>query len=77
MSSVHGDGFTTTGAKPDLDWFESELEAKYELRKGGIICPVKDDDKEGRVLNKIVRWTEDGFEYEAEPRQAEHFIESI
>ena len=37
--SVHGDDFTTAGAKPDLDWFESELEAKYELRKDGRIGP--------------------------------------
>jgi len=34
VSSVHGDDFTNAGAKPDLDWFESALEAKYELRKG-------------------------------------------
>ena len=68
MSSVHGDDFTTAGAKPDLDWFESELEAKYELRKRGIIGPGKDDDKEGRVFNRVVRWTEDGLEYEPDPR---------
>ena len=68
VCSVHGDDFTTAGAKPDLDWFESELEAKYELRKGGRIGPGKSDDKEGRVFNRIVRWTDDGLEYEAGPR---------
>ena len=76
VSSVHGDGFTTAGSKPDLDWFESELEAKYKLRRGGRIGPGKDDDKEGRVLNRVVRWTEDGLEYEADPRQAAKLIES-
>ena len=71
VPSVHGDDFTTAGAKPNLDWFESALEAKYELRKGVIIGPCKDDDdKEGRVLNRFARWTEDGLEYEADPRQA-------
>ena len=63
VSSVHGDDFTTARAKPDLDWFESELEAKYKSRKGGRIGPGKDDDKEGRFLNRVVRWTEDGLEY--------------
>ena len=48
MSSVHGDDFTTAGFRPDLDWFELEFEAKYELRRGGRIGPGKDDDKEGR-----------------------------
>ena len=64
---MHGDGFTTGGAKPDLDWLEAQLESKYELRKGGRIGPGKDDDKEGRVLNRIIRWTDQGLEYEAEP----------
>ena len=76
VCSVHGDDFTTAGGKQDLDWFESCLEAKYELRKGGRIGPGKDDDKEGRVLNRVVRWTEQGLEYEADPRQIERLIES-
>ena len=77
VPSVHDNDFTTTGVKADLDWFESELEAKYELRKGGIIGPGKDDDKEGRVLDRVVRRTEDSLEYEVDPRQAEKLIESI
>ena len=77
VCSVHGDDFTTAGAKPDLDWFELQLEARYELRKGGRIGPGKDHDKEGRVLNRIVRWTAEGLEYEADPRQAERLIESM
>ena len=77
VCSVHGDDFTTAGAKPDLDWFETELEARYELRKGGRIGPGKDDDKEGRVLNRIVRWTDEGLEYEADPRQAERLIAAM
>ena len=62
VSSVHGDDFTTAEAKPDLDLFEAALEAKYELRKGGRIGPGKNDDKEGRVLNRVVRWTKNGVE---------------
>ena len=77
VCSVHGDDFTTAGAKPDLDWFEAKLEASYELRKEGRIGLGKDDDKEGRILNRIVRWTDSGLEYEAFPRQAERLIESM
>ena len=61
MCSVHGDDFTTAGAKPDLDWFEKELEARYELRKVGRIGPGEHDDKVGRVLNRVVRWTTHGL----------------
>ena len=56
-SSVHGDDFTTAGAKEDLDWFEAQLEAAYELRKGGRLGPGPNDDKTGRILNRVVRWT--------------------
>ena len=66
VCSVHGDDFTTAGAKPDLDWFEKELEAWYELRKGGRDGLGERDDKEGRVLNRDVRWTTHGLEYEAD-----------
>ena len=68
VCSVHGDDFTTAGSKPDLDWFEAELESRHELRKGGRVGPADEDAKEGRVLNRIIRWTEGGLEYEADPR---------
>ena len=47
--SVHGDDFTTEGPKSALDWFESSLEARYELRKGARIGPGHQDAKEGAV----------------------------
>ena len=75
-SSVHGDDFTTAGGKVDLDCFEAALEQRYELRKGGRIGPGAEDAKEGRVLNRVVRWTEEGLEYEADPRQIERLLEA-
>ena len=76
-TSVHGDDFTTTGPKCELDWFEDKLEAKYELKKGGRIGPGPDDVKELTVLNRVVRWTGDGVEYEADPRQCERLLEGL
>ena len=29
--SVHGDDFTKVGSKCDLDWYESQMSAHYEL----------------------------------------------
>ena len=45
------------------------MENKYELRKGGRHGPGKDDAKEILVLNRVIRYTDAGLEYEADPRQ--------
>ena len=44
--------------------------------KGRRIGPGEPDDKTGRVLKRVVRWTTHGLEYEADPRQSERLIES-
>ena len=76
-SSVHGDDFTTVGPKSSLDLFVTKLREKYELKEAARLGPAPEDDKEGRVLNRIVRWTSKGLEYEADPRQAEKLIEEL
>ena len=75
--SVHGDDFTASGPKPFLDWYVSEMQKLYELTIGGRLGPGDDDDKEATILNRVVRWTSTGVEYEADPRQAERFISDV
>ncbi len=72
--SVHGDDFTTAGACEDLDWFEGNLAEHYECTIQPRIGPGPKDGKEGIVLNRVIRWTSEGLEYEADPRQAEKLI---
>ena len=72
--SVHGDDFTASGAKPMLDWFESQMRSRYELTVGGRLGPGVGDDKEATVLNRVVRWGQNGIEYEADPRQVERLV---
>ena len=74
MVSVHGDDFTCSGPRPHLQWLEAGLRSRYELTVGARLGPGKSDDKEGLVLNRVVRWTAQGLEYEADPRQAEKLI---
>ena len=76
-TSVYGDDFTTTGAKTDLDWFRDELKKKYELTEPARLGSGDGDDKEARILNRIVRWTHSGVEYEADPRQVERVVKSL
>jgi len=75
--SVHGDDFTTVGPKSSLDKFVAYLKTKYELKEAARLGPGEADDRESRVLNRIVRWPKRGLEYEADPRQAEKIIEEL
>ena len=74
LVSVHGDDFTSSGAKPQLDWFEAQMRSRYELTVGGRLGPGAEDNTEARVLNRVVRWTKSGIEYEADPLQSERLI---
>ena len=77
--TLHGDDFTSAGPKSDQDWTESKLEAKYELKKGGRLGPGPSpfDSKELTILNRVIRWTEQGIEYEADPRQGERRLRDL
>ena len=75
--SVHGDDLTTVGAKVDLDWFRGELEKRYELKEPHRLGPGPGDDREALVLNRVVRWTTEGLEMEADPRQAEKLLRDL
>ena len=75
--SVHGDDLTTVGSKKDLDWFVAELRKKYELKEKHRLGPAPTDDKEAVILNRIVRWTAEGLEYEADPRQSEKLLRDL
>ena len=76
-TSVHGDDFTTAGPKNHLDWFESSMKKAYELKVGGRLGPGPRDDKEATVLNRVIRWTSAGLEYEADPRQVERLLAEV
>ena len=67
VTSVYGDDFTSTGAKEDLDWFKRELANKYDLEETARLGPGPEDGKQGYILNRVIRWTSDGLEYEADP----------
>ena len=76
-SSVHGDDFTTAGPKEELDWLKAEMQKRYELTENYRIGPGPKDGKEAKILNRIVRWTGEGIEYEADPRQGEKLIGAL
>ena len=74
-SLVHGDDFAASGGSEDLKWMRGKLEERFQI-KTSTVGPEKEQEKEVRILNRIVRRTERGWEYEADQRHAEIIIEA-
>ena len=72
-SLVHGDDYVSAGAPSDLDWMKQELEKKFEI-KTKIIGPRSNENKEMKVLNRVIRVVEDGWEYEGDQRHGEIIV---
>ena len=74
---VHGDDFTALGTKESLDRYEQELSKVFELKVRGRLGEGPKDDKEIRIINRIVRIMPGGLAYEADPRHAEMLARSL
>ena len=74
---VHGDDFTALGNSAGLDKFEKGMTDTFECKLKGRLGTGANDAKEMRVLNRIVRITNDGLLYEADPRHAEMLVKAF
>ena len=74
---VHGDDFTSLSSDAGLDWIEVVLRKSFDIKvrgRLGVGCP---GDNELRILNRIVRVTPRGLEYEADPRHVDLMTSSL
>lgn len=66
---VHGDDYMSPGTRSELDWFGAQLDKKYKAKT------ERPRDVNGmqevKILNRLVRVTDDGHEIEADPRHTE------
>ena len=74
---VHGDDFTALGTDPGLNWFRQQMTNRFECKIRGRLGPEKGDDKEIRILHRILTWKSDGIHYEADQRHAEIIIRDL
>ena len=88
---VHGDYFVSVGTREATQRFKAELEGRFEIKtqilgsgKGVPSARTRtpDDDakaevSEGRVLNRILRWTSDGWELEPDQRHADIIVHEL
>ena len=74
---VHGDDFTALGTPEELTMYEKGMQEVFECKLKGRLGTGPEDCKEMRVLNRIVRVTDNGLLYEADPRHAEMLIKAF
>ena len=73
---VHGDDFVTTGQREKVRKFKTWLENRFEIMTK-VIGSGRDEVRESRVLNKLIRRPDDGWECEPDQRHAEMIIGAL
>eukprot|EP00973_Karenia_brevis_P088374 12254077-Karenia_brevis.AAC.1 len=51
------------------------MESWFEIKVRAVLGPEPKDDKEVTILGRIVRWKEEGIEYEADPKHRRIILE--
>ena len=78
---VHGDDYCSAGSAASLDWMQEILTKRYEIKTQrlgeGKTKAGEPKQKEGQVLNRVVRITKDGWELEADLRHAELVVKQL
>ena len=74
--TVHGGDFTVTGPEDSLSWLREVMESKFEITTS-LLGPSKHMESEVHVLNRTLRWTDDGVVCEPDQRHAELIVKEF
>ena len=75
---VHGDDYASVGSFHGLNWMRIELESKFDMKTTMVgHSKAPGVSKEGKILNRIIRATDKGWEYECDQRHVELLIEQL
>ena len=68
---VHGDDFVSVGDPESLKWMKDKLSGRFEIKTTTVGTEEKEGEvREARILNRVIRVTDEGWEYEADQRHA-------
>ena len=73
---VHGDDYACVGPLTQLKWLAQMMRKKFEI-KTQTLGPESECLQEIKLLNRLIRWTPHGIEYEADPRHQEIIIKEL
>ena len=63
---VHGDDFTFSGPRRELDVMKKYMEKWYDIKDRGTMGSAEREIKEVTIRGRKGRWTAKGIEYEAD-----------
>eukprot|EP00973_Karenia_brevis_P080343 11145583-Karenia_brevis.AAC.1 len=59
----------------DLMWIKDLMKEWFEVKVRAILGPDLKDDEEVTILGRVLRWVEEGIEYEADPKHRKIIME--
>ncbi len=74
---VHGDDFVSVGKRSAIKRLEEQLQERFEIKTTIVGRDEQREAREGKVLNRVIRLTRDGWELEADQRHGEMIIEEM
>ena len=74
--TCHGDDFLIVAPLESIKWIIKKMQETFEL-KHQILGPEKGCVREVRMLNRIIRWTDTGIEYEPDQRHSDCIIRDL
>ena len=74
MCLVHGADFVSAGGSTNLVWLKTQLSKRFQI-KTKLMGLKAGESREERILNRAIRVTPDGWEYEADQRHADLIIQ--
>ena len=73
---VHGDDFGAVGNRAGIKWFKGKLGERFGI-KTTTVGMGPEEEREGRMLNRIVAVSKEGWSYEADQRHAELIVQGL
>ena len=75
--AVHGDDFVATGLGDQLSWLSTYLQSCFEVKVRATLGEEQRDEKEVVMLGRLVRWTPEGVEMEADPKHRDLVLRAL
>ena len=73
---VHGDDFTCSRTKKELEKIKAKMREWYVVKDWGMMGSEKNEIKEVTILGRTVRWTAEELEYEADAGHRRRIVEA-